>query len=291
LAFYLGILYKYIEDRGMDNSALLSLILILIVGYLVLYFGGRKYLEHFENKVENVITKHHSPKHKLPGTPYLQNPINDIDDYEVSSVFHNQGSRSVSKKEISDAMSMYPLDWSVQGQNSQHFQENQDEFKKKMKTMQPVAYDGEQLETPLADYMMQDEEEKKILQTYKPESSKGLLSYSIHDVKKLLKQIYDPKGLIPVVKKSKQAENVWEVIEVKEKNPTIVWEDELPGKIKRDRGEDVIRVPYTASDISAGMDPFFQGNPSARIGKHDYTQFTPGLERMFAPTFPVKSWF
>ena len=268
----------------MDNSALLSLILVLIIGYFVLYFGGRKYLEHFEDNTHMTPTR--AP---VPG-PYLQNPINEIDDYEISSVFHNQGSKATSKKDISEAMSQYPLDWSVQGQNSQFFQENQQEFKKK--TMQPVKpYDGAQADL-LPDTMFQDDEEKKILQTYKPEASKGLLQYSIDDVKDLLKKIYDKKGLIPVVEKSKQAENVWEIVEVKEQNPTIVWEDDAdPYKIKRERGEDVIRIPRTASDTAAGMDPFFQSNPSSRMGKHDYTQFTPGLERMFAPTFPVKAWF
>ena len=56
------------------------------------------------------------------------------------------------------------------------------------------------------------------------------------------------------------------------------------------RGEDVIEVPYTASDLAAGLDPFFQPRNSVRDGKYDYTQWTPGLERMFAPTYPVKEW-
>ena len=280
----------------MNNSAWVSLILVLILGYFVLYFNGRKYLEHFDqsaghdNKQPENPNKMHNALNKAPDTPYLTKPINEIDDYEVSSVFHNEGSKAASKKEISDAMSMYPLDWAVQGQNSQYFQENQEEYKKTMRPVEPFECNEA---APLTDTMSQDEEEKKILQTYVPESSKGLLEYSVDDVKQLLKKVYSKKGLIPVIKKSKQGENIWEVVEVKEKNPKIVWEDETeaPRQMKRDRGEDVIRVPYTVSDAAAGTDPFFQSNPSSRMGKHDYTQFTPGLERMFAPTFPVKSWF
>ena len=98
-----------------------------------------------------------------------------------------------------------------------------------------------------------------------------------------------------MVKKSKQGENVWEIVEVKEKNPKIVWEDEVQAETQRaimeQRGEEVIEVPYTTSDISAGLDPFFQPRNSVRDGKFDYTKWTPGLERMFAPTYPQKSWF
>lgn len=259
----------------------ISLIVILVLGYFVLYFIGRKYLERFEN------VSPPNTSHTIPEKPYLTQPINDIDDYEISSVFHNTGSRVTSKKDISDAMSQYPLDWSVQGQNSQQFQEGQAEFKR---TMQPISgFDGNSASI-INDTMSQDEEEKKILQTYVPESSKGLLEYSIDDVTQLLTKLYDRKGLIPVIKKSQQGENAWEIVEVKEKNPKIVWEDELPREIKQERGEDVIRVPYTVSDVASGMDPFFQSNPSTRMGR-DYTSFTPGLERMFAPTQPVRSWF
>ena len=35
----------------------------------------------------------------------------------------------------------------------------------------------------------------------------------------------------------------------------------------------------------------FEPRVGVKDGKHDYTRFTPGLERMFAPTYPIKSWF
>ena len=140
-----------------------------------------------------------------------------------------------------------------------------------------------------------DEEEKKILQTYQPESSKGLLEYSVDDVKALLEKVYSRKGLIPVIEKSKQGQNIWEITELKEKDPKIVWEDELENETEREkmekRGEEVIQVPYTAGDLAAGLDPFFQARNTVRDGKYDYTQWTPGLERMFAPTYPIKAWY
>jgi hypothetical protein len=233
--------------------------------------------------------------------PYKLNRIDDLFEYDDAAVYQNRGSKEASKKQISDAMTRYPMDWPSRGPDSQVFQEEQSQFVEEVKnTMkQPAAtnfyreVDGTNMKMP--DTYEIDEEERKILQTYQPESSKGLLEYSIDDVKGLLHKLYDRKGLIPVVKKSKQAENVWEIVEVKEKNPKIVWEDDVQADTQRaimeQRGEEVIEVPYTTSDISAGLDPFFQPRNSVRDGKFDYTKWTPGLERMFAPTYPQKSWF
>jgi uncharacterized protein YkuJ len=288
----------------MAASNLMIIFLLLVFAYFVLYFGGRKYLERFESKRFNPDG---SPKEEQnimvypPEKPYLMNPIDDLDDYELSVVFQNQGSKEASKKQISDAMTRYPMDWSNQPPDSQYFQDNQAKFEQQVaedaKKLPATSYykeiDGSNMKLP--DTAAMDEEEKKILQTYVPEKSKGLLQYSVDDVKDLVDKIYDKKGLIPVIEKSKQAQNTWEIVEVKEKDPHIVWEDDLERETERQkmekRGEEVIEVPYTATDVAAGLDPFFQARNSTRDGKFDYYKWTPGLERMFAPTYPIKAWF
>ena len=289
-------------------DVLLSLLALLVLGYIVLYIGGRKYLETFQSE-EHYSDKHQmKPSGDVPEKPYSTTPINNIDEYEVTSVFQNQGSKEASKKQISDAMTRYPMDWSVQGPDSQYFQENQAKYEKDSAmgsnevnavTTAPVPFEEDDTHgaMPITE-SPQEAEEKKILQTYKPKSSKHLLHYSVQDVKTLLHKIYDKKGLIPVVHKSKQGDNVWEITEVKEKNPTIVWEDADPTastseeEKMRMRGEEVIEVPTPASDLRAGLDPFFQPKSTTHQGKYDnYREFAPGLERMFAPTYPVKSWF
>lgn len=287
-------------------TSLLPLFLVLIVVYLFLYFSGRKYLETFEDPTKRFHADG-SPETELnkmiypPEKPYLMNPIDSLDDYEVSLIFQNQGSKVDSRKQLSEAMTRYPLDWSVQPPNSQYFQENQAQFEKRKEeernnppdTSFYKEIDGSSMIPP--DTLEMDEEEKKILQTYQPESSKGLLQYSVNDVKALLEKVYGRKGLIPVIEKSKQGDNVWEVTEVKEKDPHIVWQDDLEKQTERDkmrqRGEEIIEVPYTASDLAAGLDPFFQARNTVRDGKYDYTQWTPGLERMFTPTYPIKAWY
>jgi hypothetical protein len=300
------------EDIGvtMANSNLMILFMLLIVGYFVLYFGGRKYLEKFQNNdydgqprfnPDGTPNEQQNMMIYPPEKPYLMNPIDDLDDYELSLVFQNQGSKVASKKQISDAMTRYPMDWSVQGPNSQYFQDNEEQYQKKKEedvNNPPVTgfykeIDGSNMKLP--DTAAMEEEEKKILQTYKPECSKGLLEYSVDDVKALVNKVYSKKGLIPVIEQSKQGQNIWEITELKEKDPHIVWEDELEKQTDRQkmekRGEEVIEVPYTASDVAAGLDPFFEPRSSVRDGKFDYTQWTPGLERMFAPTYPIKEWY
>jgi len=300
------------EDIGVKMTNLITVFLLLIIGYFVLYFGGRKYLERFADvngdyNGQPRFNPDGSPRDDFnmmvypPEKPYLMNPIDDLDDYELSLVFQNQGSKTASKKQISDAMTRYPMDWSVQGPASQYFQDNQAQFQKQKAedqsnpppTKMYNEINGSDMTPP--DTVTQEAEEKKILQTYKPECSKGLLEYSVDDVKALVDKIYCSKGLIPVIEKSKQGQNIWEITEVKEKDPHIIWEDELERQTQRQRmeqrGEEVIEVPYTAQDVAAGLDPFYQARNSTRDGKFDYYQWTPGLERMFAPTFPIKAWF
>ena len=262
----------------MDNSNVLILTAALIVVYAIFYFSQRKYFENF--KEDGRFHENGSPKTQLndvlyaPDKPYLirsydsfypeksSNPSNarnpfineSVDNYDASNVFQNQGSKEASMKQISDAMTRYPLDWSVQGPDSQYFQDNQIEYESKLKIPK------EPCDEILPDIGSMDAEERKILQTYVPESSKGLLQYSVDDVKTLLEKLYLKKGLIPVVEKSKQGSNVWEIVELKEKNPHIVWEDdvqnEIQSQIMKQRGESNIDVPYTVSDIASGLDPF-----------------------------------
>ena len=228
-----------------------------------------------------------------------ENPVKEPrpDEYEISAVFQNQGSREATQQQISDAMTRYPLDWSTQGPNSQTFQEKEAAFLKKAEFLpQPAGFyqDLQGAYSAIKDSVNQDEEEKKILQTYQPKSSKGLLQYSVDDVKSLLHKVYDKKGLIPVISKSKQGENIWEITELKEKNPKIVWEDGTTDnpveQVMRSRGEETISIPMPASDLAAGMDPFLKARDPMRKGKNDYSLSNSGLKRMYETSYPVPEW-
>ena len=272
-------------------------LLVMIVVVVALVVGAGFYAQQKRSCARS--RSRSPPRSRQPETPFTTAPIMNLDDYEVSSIFQNRGSREASKKQLSDAMTRYPLDWSVQSPDSQVFQEGQVQWeKKKVENYEnppnTAAYqniDGSNM-IPM-DTETQEEEEKKILQMYQPKSSKELLHYSVDDVQQLMDRVYNKRGLIPVIHKSKQGENMWEITEVKEKDPMIVWEDDVQTdrEMQTQRGEQNIEVPITASDLSSGLDPFFTERSSTRHGKNDYTQWTPGLERMFAPTHPVKAWF
>lgn len=266
-----------------------TILLVVLIGYLILYLSSRKYLEAFST----------APKSETrlapPEKPYSKQPIDSLDQYELSSVYQNQGTKEASQEQLNQAMARYPMDWSQQGQGSQHYQEQAAQYKDE----KPV--DGYRPSDPtemmLPDSAQQEAEERKILQTYKPEKSANLLNYSVDDVKTLVEKLFAKRGQVADVVPSKQGHNVWEITEVREKNPKIVWEDDpaaLAAMGERDkmiaRREETIDVPYTVSDLAAGLDPFFQKGQSARDGRFDYTQWTPGLERMFAPTHPIKEW-
>jgi hypothetical protein len=86
------------------------------------------------------------------------------------------------------------------------------------------------------------------------------------------------------------------LVEVKEKNPKIVWEDDPSvqtapdvNSMMADRGEERIQVPYTASDVAAGLDPFKNARNRVRTGRFDIKENSE-LDRMFQPTYPVPEW-
>lgn len=279
-----------------------TFILLALIGYSILYLSSRKYLERFQGSEKVNGSSGSYRKISPPEKPYMKEPINSLDEYELSAVFQQQGSKEASKQQLDQAMARYPMDWAVQGQGSQHYQENEELYKKSDEARRASQVDGylssDPMEMKLPDSALQEEEERKILQTYKPEKSSNLLNYSVDDVKTLVEKLYDKKGLIPELVKSKQGHNVWEVIEVKEKNPKIIWEDDpaaLAQMGERDkmiaRREEVIDVPYTVSDLSAGLDPFYAKGQPVKDGRFNYHQWTPGLERMFAPTHPIKDWY
>jgi hypothetical protein len=317
------------RDSPMGDPFMTFLLLGLIV--LFLYFAGRVYLrESFRGAFTTGATQELKESYRgafttgatqelkqegytdddfpatmgtairedlyVPGQPYATDPIDDLDDYEYSMIFKNEGSRVAGKREISDAMSRYPLDWSNRPPSDEKFQTYREAFVDASQK-QPLAatnefdsISGKDMIPP--NTLAIEEEERKLLQTYKPEKAKGFLAYTMEDVEKLIKRIYAKKGLIPTVEKSKQGANVFEIVEVRKKDEPIIWEDELtPPDRYSLRGEEQIKVPQTVNDISAGLDPFYEPRTQTRMDRHDYTRFTPGLERQFAPTYPEKSWF
>jgi len=289
---------------------ILFMFFICLAAYCILYVLGRYYLlEPFASEnVRKMVAMHAAPstynttgiREDLVGDlPYATNPIMRLDDYEYSMIFQSEGNRDAQRRSISDAMSRYPSDWCALPPSAALFQTSQEGFTNAVARDQAAApadvsefdsISGSAEQPPDRDAM--EDEERKILAMYKPEDTKNLVHYSLKDATQLVKKMYEKRGLVADVQKSKQGENVFEIVEVTPKNPVIVWEDDASSPQDREtiRGENRINVPITVNDMSAGLDPFYEPNSSTRLGKNDYTKWTPGLERQFAPTYTGSGW-
>ena len=292
---------------------ILFMFLICLASYVVLYILGRYYLLEPFTSGETERARKMAALHAAPSTynttgiredlvgdlPYATNPIMRLDDYEYSMIFQSEGNRDAQRRSISDAMSRYPSDWCALPPSAALFQTSQEGFTNAVARDQAAApadvsefdsISGTAEQPPDMDAI--EEEEKKLLAMYKAEDTKDLIHYSLKDAKRLVEKMYEKRGLVADVQKSKQGENVFEIVEVAPKNPVIVWEDDPSSPQDREtiRGENRINVPITVNDMSAGLDPFYEPNSSTRLGKNDYTKWTPGLERQFAPTYTGASW-
>jgi len=269
---------------------------VCIIGYLLLYVTSKQYLnEGYDcqapQRKEKVIMEQQIE------APYVKQQITDVDDYEHNLVFQNEGDREVSKHLINKLKSQYPMDWSTHPPSSSFFQQGLQKLQEAFKDtpdhdtgIDPYRdISNEALMPP--DTTQQEVEERKILQTYKPKASGDLSTYNVEDAQELIRKIYDAKGLIPTVKHKDN--NVYEIIGTRRKDEKIVYEDEEAAAQKAPQqaaGEGLITVPVTAMDTAAGLDPFYSTTPSSHINRWDYQKFTPGLERMFAPSKPLQNW-
>lgn len=150
-------------------------------------------------------------------------------------------------------------------------------------------------------------EERKILMTYKPEFPPDPTAYDPADVEDLVKKIYAKRGLVPQLKK-REGSNVYDIVGTTKIGEKVVFEDENASgapasqKAVAEAGEGVTQGPLAASEIRGGngnvagmsvaRDRFFEESAGNVAGnKWDYTAWTPGLERAFAPSSPKRDWY
>jgi hypothetical protein len=285
---------------------ILLIVLLALLGYFVIYVSGRLYLrdgfktESCKDDPPPIYDSTAVLAELSPDAPYATTPIYKLEDYDTTEygvVYGNEGSRVATQRQISDAMTRYPMDWTQRPPSDQLFQNRQEAFvdaarrddERPVNTDEFNSISGKMEQPP--DKEALEEEERKLLQMYQPEETKDLLHYNIKDAKRLVERLYDRRGLVADIQESKQGPNVFEIVEVTEKNPVIVYEEDVQAQRESLRGENAIQVPRVVNDLAADLDPYFEPRCRVRPDRHDYTKWTKGLERSFAPTYTARQWY
>ena len=293
---------------------------IILVGLIILIGASIYIIYSLENKSSSdakTITSAApatQPKEDASGNlvdkefipPYATDFIQSVDDYEYNMVFQNEGDRGMTRATRDLLMSQYPMDWTVQPPSSDIFQQGLASYKesftgqiqgKELPVNNPYnAIDGSSMTPPVY------KDEKDILATYTPKKPNELTTYDAADAKEIIEKIYSGKGLVADYKQT--GDNTFTIMSTRPKDQKIVYEDEEPSSSQGNQeapattqavpsmGEGTFEVPANIENYKT-PDPFYTVNPNNRTrdGKWDYSSWTPGLERMFAPTEPQTKWY
>jgi len=279
-----------LEEPDMNGEQLFMLLFgLIILGYVVLYMGGRNYLRDGFQSGSGAGAGSPSVSQLFPTPmPVLAKDTNEDGPGRVLMEYTNK------------LMSQRPMEWAGLPPSSEKFQAGlRESFENATPSVpnnpQPFTnISGENMVPP--DTEGTEMEERKILQTYKPPTAEKISTYNAdEDPDALIKRIYDVKGLVPTVA-HKEGTNVYEVIGVRRKDEKILYEDEEAPASKgpvQHAGEAKIGIPPVAWDTAAAADPYYDKSNmggKTRSGKWDYQAWTPGLERMFAPTNANEAW-
>lgn len=296
--------YTFFKGRASGYIVIATLGFLYIFTFLM----GREYLrENFQeskscSEVNNKVLSTNEFIVDSTNPPYVTSPIYSVDDYEYNLVFQNENDREITKELRNKLMSQYPMDWSTQPASSSFFQKGLKEtFQTQQTDMSGVDtifknVSGENLVPPDTDSV--EVKERQTLQTYKPKGTKDLKStYDIDDAYTMIKKMYDAKGLEAQVE-HKENTNIYEIVGVRKKGEKVLYEDELGDasasastEAVRENQEAVTVVPQAAKDMLYDSDPFYNTAQKTRTGKWDYTKWTEGLERSFAPSYPLSQWY
>jgi hypothetical protein len=258
------------------------------------------------------------------------NPIQSVDDYEYNLVFQNESDREITKSLRNKLMSQYPMHFSVLPPSAPDFVANTtegfqnqtavDTLKKEMdKLRSDQAKREAQLQesidihkeaaqllsdatrgsaNPYAaisntavvppDTLAAEQQERSLLTAYEPKKAGDLITYNVEDAMEVIRKIYDKKGEIADVKK--RDNNVYEIVGSRKKNEKVVYEDTDTDSPPVSTNA-TIKIPTAVNDLSSSRDPFYEmKDRNTTQDKWNYREWTPGLERMFAPTNDTQNW-
>jgi hypothetical protein len=233
-------------------------------------------------------------------------PIKKLDDYEYTRVFKSESPQrtGLSPETKSDMMSKYVLDWANLPFNSEDRATKEDEFvagRAESGYRDPASgvffknLNNPQIVSPAEEAAKL--REQTILAQYQPtDVSTHIMDNDTLAVAKLVNEVYaeDPNWE-PVV--ARTDENKWEVRELRPKSRKEKWEDAQTVTLAAaESSRQIIPPPSLQISDRLADDPYFDkagvgDKANDRFWKYsDFNKWTPGLERMFAPTFSQEQW-
>jgi hypothetical protein len=228
--------------------------------------------------------------------------INKLDDYEYTRVFESErdNRNTISEDDKNDLLNKRTTDWSILPFNSEERAKQEDTFiagRMESAYREPktgILFDtmsGSSVQPP--DVEAARLREQKLLASYRPtDISRHTVDNDTEAVARLVMATYgnDPNWE-PVVEQT--GANMWQVTELRPKPRKEQYESDvaLAESTK-------LQLPRPSIDIDDRIqnDPYFDkraptANPSKFWNYNDFREWTPGLERMFAPTADTKAWY
>lgn len=277
----------------MDFAVLVAIFVAL--GYIVLYLKGRYYLRETFQSDRNCRTVLDTGLEL--NKPYVTYQ-DKYGDFEADFVYQNEGGRDPTQEAINMARRRFPFDWSQLPPSSSLFQAQQALFAKDP-TNTAAVFSKETFANIEASKVLppdgsEDQAEIDALKAYQPKTAADMKTVDEQSVQDLIKNIYGEKGLIAKV--AKKANNVFEVYEVQEKNPKIVYEDEVQqGSIQSNAlnplidPAEMLVVPNAVNELSVGLAPYGRGERTA-VDRQSYSDYNPNLEKIFGPKMAWQQW-
>lgn len=238
----------------------------------------------------------------------VKTPIQKLDDYELTRVFDSEeSSRNTLSHDTKNALlGQRVLDWANLPFNSDARATQESEFvsgRMESGFRDPKSgvffsnMEGATVEPP--DVEAAKAREQKILSAYRPtEISKHVIDGETEAVGNMVHKVYlEDKNWEPVV--TKVGEHQYEVTELRPKARKEKYEEESEVKRASLSSPDTPVIPPPTVDIDDRLrgDPYFDksgvvdGDNNKFWKYKDFNQWTPGLERMFAPTMDNRAWF
>ena len=250
-----------------------------------------------QNKSGNVFTQQVEGEHT-----YAKTPINKMDDYEYTRIFQTENTprTQLSKTTINAKINEHQTDWAKLPFISEARTSAEDEFiagrmddvfRDPKTGVYFKTVEGFEMQPP--DTVKEDSDEKAKMKKFVAKDASNLLEHELEDVATMVKKMYaeDPNWE-PVVETL--GNNQYRVSELRPRLKKEKYAEAQDMTVERAKDNGLISA--NVSIEGGNKDPYFdkQGvldyNNNRFWEYKDFNKWTPGLERMFAPTLDTTNW-